>query len=276
MAAKTKPMRGTKKPVNGKTKPMAAKPMQAEKPKMKAKVAGAKIKPVAVVRPVVQERLADELREKRVAAPRVPNLPPVSLQAMMRGTVSDRDVLWLVFGYLWRSWLVALVWSGIMMVVAYVALGEVPLAADAEARMLERPMWLLALDLGGSLVLGMAVFYWLMAAEKMWGGIELAATLQPKSWFGRTPVRQACRLWWSFTWRSLLWALLGLILGIAVMFLNGLISLSFAELAMVLDYVLMAVGMVWFMVFVPWMVWRQILRRRVFGWGMVELKRVGE
>lgn len=284
MAAKTKAKTVAKKPVGGKVSAKSfnkgVKKSAVTGPKAGGKV-GAK---ASVVPPVAVTGVGKEmLREVRAVEPRVPSLPasvpPVSLRQMMRVGVDGRDLLWLVFGYIWRSWLLALVWGGLMMLLAYLVVNEVPFTVGSEldefGNTIGWPLWMTVLDFGGSIALGMVLSYWLMAAPKMAGGIELAATLQPASWFGQTPVRQAVRLWWSFTWRSLLWGLLGIILGIVGMFLNGLIGLSFAALADVLDMVLLAAGVVWFALFVPWVVWRQLLLRRTFGWGVIELRRVG-
>ena len=56
--------------------------------------------------------------------------------------------------------------------------------------------------------------------------------------------------------------------------LVALIGLSFKLLATWIGLLLTAVGIAYFVFGLPLLVWRNLLGKRVFGWGTLELRRV--
>lgn len=208
------------------------------------------------------ERLEMVMDEQRVAMP------------------TSRALWWLVFAYVWRSFFVVIPLMVLAFMMPYI-LHQAGFKFDA---------LVVGLYFAGSLVVGVVIgvllLGWLVWSRRMLGGIRLL--LQPR--VKRNWVLVMLGFWWSVAWR--VWVLMFLVM-ILMNFFGFLIGLSVgfstavarqvdtSQLKLILDNAmiivqafLQVVSLIVSVTVVPYLMWRWVLRKRVFGWGMIELREV--
>lgn len=188
-------------------------------------------------------------------------------------TITPGAVAVVAWAYLWRSWLAAVLFALVWQIVAPYAFQVLPLSPPV-ANIL-----FLSLQLTLSFALQVYVFQWMLTDAIKGQGWQLAATFtQPASVFNWL------KLWFSFTWRSLLWVVGGAVLA----FLSFLFYLFFVavtpESGMLYAQVLFAFNpiygisaQVFYVLYtsaIAAVVWRTLLCKKTFGWGTLALAKV--
>lgn len=242
------------------SKPSTKKaPAKAAKPVAKSKAAQ---KSVVAQSTAVRAKAAK--KEGAVASYAEPALLSAGWVAAPKQTFERNDIIKLVFAYLWRSWLLAFTWGMVSATLELaVNIYNPPYGPDAWL------MGLQGLDMLVSFGISLAVFAWLQSEPKLLGGVRLAASVSKG---GRW--RQVVTLWFSFTWRNVLWFFAGMVSLMGIKVISMVITPTFPFISMVLLWGGIACALVYFFVLVPYLVWRQLLKRQTFSWGKLELLRV--
>ena len=177
------------------------------------------------------------------------------------------------WAYLWRSWLAAVLFALVWQIVAPYAFHALPLSPQAGN------ILFLSLQLTLSFALQVYVFQWLLTDGIKGQGWQLAARFtQPSS------ALNWLKLWFSFTWRSLVW-----VVGAVVLVFLGFLSYLFfvaqtpesgalyvqAMFAFNPIYGLsLQVVYVLYTSAIAAVVWRTLLRKATFGWGTLTLDKL--
>lgn len=267
-AAKKEPAKAKAKPVvKASAKPAAKTPAKAKVASKAAKAPVAPAKKSVVKQPAARAKVS-AAKASPASAPsasyaEAPQLTP-GWVASPKQTFEKSDIIKLTFAYLWRSWLLAFTWGMLASTVGLAVLVyKLPYQSDA---------WLMAgqgVDIAMSFLLSLVAFAWVQSQPRLLGGVRLASSLTKGArWW------QVVVLWFSFTWRSVLWVLAGIVVLVLIKALSTVIAPTFPFISGVLLWGGIGVGLVYFLLLVPYLVWRQLLKRQTFSWGKLELLRV--
>jgi hypothetical protein len=230
----------------------------------------------ATAKPVAKPVAKPMAKPAQTAAPAQTSPSPAAFTAKAATStplVTPGAVAVVAWAYLWRSWLAAVLFSLAWQIVAPHAFQALPLSPQAGN------ILFLSLQLTLSLALQVYVFQWMLTDGIKGKGWQLAATFtQPAS------ALNWLKVWFSFTWRSLVWVMGGAVL----VFLGFLGYLFFvaqtpesgalyvqAMFAFNPIYGLsLQVAYVLYTSAVAAVVWRTLLRKKTFGWGTLALAKL--
>jgi hypothetical protein len=225
-----------------------------------------------VAKPSAKPAAKPANQPKASAAPQAVATPATKAPRTSTGgtLITPGAVAVVAWAYLWRSWLAAVLFALVWQIVAPYAFQVLPMSPQAAT------IVLLSLQLTLSFALQVYVFQWLLTDGIKGQGWQLAARFtQPSS------VLNWLKLWFSFTWRSLVW-----VVGAVVLVFLGFLSYLFfvaqtpesgalyvqAMFAFNPIYGLsLQVAYVLYSSAIAAVVWRTLLRKQSFSWGTLAL-----